>query len=54
MYPQEKTRQLQKLTTSFLKKKDDVSFNKNETEELLSILRFHEYRYYILNDFLKH
>jgi DNA ligase (NAD+) len=50
MYPQEKTRQLQKLTTSFLKKKDDVSFNKNETEELLSILRFHEYRYYILND----
>lgn len=50
MYSQEKTRQLQKLTVSLLKKKENGSVNKNEIKELRSILRFHEYRYYILND----
>jgi DNA ligase (NAD+) len=50
MYSPETTRELQKLTTTLFKKQGAGSVNKNEIEELRNILRFHEYRYYILNE----
>jgi DNA ligase (NAD+) len=45
MYSEKETQRLQKLTKEFAKKTsaDDI-------EDLRSTLRFHEYRYYILND----
>ena len=48
MYSKETTQQLQKLTTALIKKQGSI--NKKEIEELRNALRFHEYRYYILND----
>jgi DNA ligase (NAD+) len=48
MYNVEQTQALQKLTATFLKSAAiDV---KAETEKLKSVLRFHEYRYYVQND----
>src|SRR4030095_5229375 len=48
MYSKETTQQLQKITTVLIKKQDSI--NKKEIEDLRNALRFHEYRYYILND----
>ena len=48
MYSKETTQQLQKLTTALIKKQAVV--NKKEIDDLRNALRFHEYRYYILND----
>ena len=50
MYSQEITRQLQKLTATLLKKQAEGIINKKELGDLKAVLRFHEYRYYILND----
>ncbi|MES1218203.1 MAG: hypothetical protein ABUT20_22045, partial [Bacteroidota bacterium] len=50
MYSKEDTQQLQKLTSALLKKQEKDSISKKEIEDLRNILRFHEYRYYILND----
>ena len=50
MYSREVTLQLQKLTVTLLKKQAAGPFPKKEIEDLRSILRFHEYRYYVLND----
>lgn len=44
MYTSADTKHLQTLTESFLKS------NPTDIEELRNVLRFHEYRYYILND----
>ena len=44
----EKIQQVQKQTTAFLKKAGSITTH--EIEELREVLRFHEYRYYILND----
>jgi DNA ligase (NAD+) len=43
MYTKERTKDLQLLTNRLLK-------NSNSIDELRDVLRFHEYRYYILND----
>ena len=43
MYTKEQTKDLQLLTNKLLK-------NANSVEQLRDVLRFHEYRYYILND----
>ncbi|HVZ98019.1 MAG TPA: NAD-dependent DNA ligase LigA [Chitinophagaceae bacterium] len=43
MYSKEQTKNLEALTTRLLKRKGSA-------EELRKVLRFHEYRYYILND----
>jgi DNA ligase (NAD+) len=48
MYSQDLTKRIQQETASFLKKKDSI--DKTEIEKLREVLRFHEYRYYILND----
>ena len=50
MYSPELTKKLQNLTTGFLKKQSIAPHKKTEIAQLRSILRFHEYRYYILND----
>jgi DNA ligase (NAD+) len=50
MYSKETTQQLQKLTTALIKKQTAGSVNKKEIEDIRNALRFHEYRYYILND----
>ena len=48
MYSKEETRELQKLSTELLKKQ--ARTDRKDLEKLRSVLRFHEYRYYILND----
>lgn len=50
MYSKEQTQKLQKNTSAFIKKLKDDSIDKKEVEELRDVLRFHEYRYYILNN----
>ncbi len=48
MYSKETIRELQKLTTELVKKQSSIS--KKDVTQLRDVLRFHEYRYYILND----
>jgi DNA ligase (NAD+) len=50
MYSKDTTRQLQQVTGDLLKKKKADQLTKKEIEKLREVLRFHEYRYYILND----
>lgn len=50
MYSKEKTKELQKVTTELVKKNKTGSVTKKDVEQLRDILRYHEYRYYILND----
>ena len=50
MYSKEATRQEQKLTTALIKKQAAGTINKKEAGNLRDVLRFHEYRYYVLND----
>lgn len=50
MYSKEETLQLQKQAVAFIKQIDNSSFKNNEIEALRNVLRFHEYRYYVLND----
>lgn len=47
MYTSQEIKRLQETTTQFLKRTD---FTLKEIEQLRDVLRFHEYRYYILND----
>jgi DNA ligase (NAD+) len=47
MYSKDQTKKLQAETTTLLKKK---SIDLKEIESLRDVLRFHEHRYYILND----
>ncbi len=49
MYSKEETTKLQKATDSFLKE-PEKGIAENKIENLRNVLRFHEYRYYILND----
>jgi DNA ligase (NAD+) len=50
MYSKENARELQQLTTELIKKNVGGSLSRQELEQLRDVLRFHEYRYYILND----
>ena len=50
MYSNEKTKELQKLTSGLIKKQSAGSISKNEAGQLRDVLRFHENRYYVLND----
>src|SRR5688572_9185401 len=50
MYSNETTQQLQKQAIGFIKQLEKTSIDKKELEALRDVLRFHEYRYYILND----
>ena len=50
MYSKEETQQLQKQAIAFIKQIDNSSFKTSDIESLRNVLRFHEYRYYILNE----
>jgi DNA ligase (NAD+) len=50
MYSPDQTKTLQKLTTSLLTKVSKQQLTDKELNDLRQVLRFHEYRYYILND----
>ncbi|MFI5153525.1 MAG: NAD-dependent DNA ligase LigA [Chitinophagales bacterium] len=50
MYSSDQTRSLQSLTSSLLDKLKKTSIKKSDLENIRSVLRFHEYRYYIIND----
>ncbi|HEX5651950.1 MAG TPA: NAD-dependent DNA ligase LigA [Chitinophagaceae bacterium] len=50
MYSKQSTKDLQKLTAELLKKMAAGSIAKKDLDSLRVVLRFHEYRYYILND----
>lgn len=50
MYSKEKTKEIQQLTGELVKKQKADQLSKKEIEKLKEVLRFHEYRYYILND----
>ena len=50
MYSKEATLKIQKQVTGFIKQLETGSIDSSEIEDLRNVLRFHEYRYYILND----
>ncbi len=50
MYTPDQTKALQKKTADLTDKISKKKITAKETEELRNVLRFHEYRYYILND----
>lgn len=50
MYSPEQTKALQQLTESLLKKDDKHPATTKEIDHLRNVLKFHEHRYYILND----
>src|SRR5215831_3548402 len=49
MYSNDESAKLQKISNSFLKELEK-GISENKIENLKNVLRFHEYRYYILND----
>ncbi|MEO5947063.1 MAG: NAD-dependent DNA ligase LigA [Chitinophagaceae bacterium] len=50
MYSKTEIQRLQKATQEFIKKEKQGTVSGKEAEALRKILRFHEHRYYILND----
>jgi len=50
MYSKTEVQRIQKITQEFIKKENQGIVTGKETDDLRQILRFHEHRYYILND----
>jgi DNA ligase (NAD+) len=50
MYPADQTKRLQKVTADLLSAVKEHPPDEGELEELRDVLRFHEYRYAVLND----
>ena len=50
MYSPDSTKQLQQTTTELLQQLTTQGIDATRTEDLRTVLRFHEYRYYVLND----
>ena len=50
MYSKEKIKELQKATDVLIKKQAGGTISSDEVGQLREVLRFHEHRYYILND----
>ncbi|WP_144886726.1 NAD-dependent DNA ligase LigA [Lacibacter cauensis] len=50
MYSTDSTKQLQQTTTQLLQLLTTDGIDATKTEDLRNVLRFHEYRYYVLND----
>jgi DNA ligase (NAD+) len=50
MYSSDQTHRLQKLTTTLLSQAREKAMDKARVEDLREVLRFHEYRYAILNE----
>jgi len=50
MYSPDQTKSLQKVTTGLIEKNSHSHITEKDLETLRDVLRFHEHRYYILND----
>lgn len=50
MYSPDQTKSLQKATTGLMEKNSQGNITDKEIDTLRNVLRFHEHRYYILND----
>src|SRR4026207_823125 len=50
MYSPDQTKSLQKVTTGLMEKNSQGHITDKDIETLRDVLRFHEHRYYILND----
>ncbi len=50
MYSVQQTKEIQSISVALLNKAKSHSIKANEVEDLRAVLRFHEYRYYILNE----
>jgi len=50
MYSPDNTKQLQQTTTALLQSVTKKGIDQKQLESLRNVLRFHEYRYYVLND----
>lgn len=50
MYAPEQTKALQQLSTSLLHKVTSHQISVSDLQQLREVLRFHEYRYYVMND----
>ena len=50
MYSPDQTKALQQLTTGLMEKNSQGHITDKDIETLREVLRFHEHRYYILND----
>src|ERR671939_391981 len=50
MYSPDQTKSLQKVTTGLIEKNSHSHITEKDIETLRDVLRFHEHRYYILND----
>ena len=50
MYSPDSTKQLQQTTTELFQQLNTHGIDATRTEDLRTVLRFHEYRYYVLND----
>ena len=50
MFHPEDIKRLQEQSKSFLKRASDEQYLFNEIEELRNCIRFHEHRYYVMND----
>src|SRR5215467_1119341 len=50
MYSADQTRSLQNLSRTLFGKSEKGQIKKNDIDDLKKILRFHEYRYYVLSD----
>ena len=50
MYSQQQTVKLQNLSKSLLEQTKEHSFKTEEVDKLRDVLRYHEYRYYIMSD----
>ena len=50
MYSPDSTKQLQQTTTELLQQLTTQGIDATKTEAVRNVLRFHEYRYYVLND----
>src|SRR6185369_16417386 len=50
MYSKDSTQRFQKLSTELKKKQSAGSISKKDITDLRDLLKFHEYRYYVLND----
>ncbi len=50
MYSPDNTKQLQQTTTALLQSLTKKGIDQKQLDDLRNVLRFHEYRYYVLND----
>ena len=50
MYSPDQTKSLEKLTTGLMEKNSQGHITDRDIDTLRDVLRFHEHRYYILND----